>query len=101
MHQKINHFSSTAIYSLANALGPLKLDSTAPNNSHRTIKAENYFNEDEEDYNENSHEDSEDSKEDSDGQGCRSRKRKEKPPFSYIALIAMAISVSFPSRTHF
>lgn len=72
-----------SLYSLANALGPLKLDS--PAKVIPKVKVEQHYEEDDDDENSDDY-----MKEDSDG--SRNKKRKEKPPYSYIALIAMAIS---------
>ncbi|KAF1770917.1 hypothetical protein GCK72_002741 [Caenorhabditis remanei] len=81
-----------SLYSLANALGPLKLDNDSSSTAQilPKIKTEKFEEEEEDEDNENLSDDYEEMKEDQDE--CRSKKRKEKPPYSYIALIAMAIS---------
>ncbi|CAL2028984.1 unnamed protein product [Caenorhabditis brenneri] len=82
-------------YSLADALGPLNLSDDPPPpppKMNPSIKMEPYE-EEEDDDNENMNEyyDKDDS-DGNEGNVSRSKKRKEKPPYSYIALIAMAIS---------
>ncbi|PIC52227.1 hypothetical protein B9Z55_002418 [Caenorhabditis nigoni] len=81
--------NGSPLYSLADALGPLKLSNDSSTKMSTNVKNEPYCEEDDE---ENMHDDYDDMKDDSDDSGSRSKKRKEKPPYSYIALIAMAIS---------
>uniref|UniRef100_A0A1I7UXN7 Fork-head domain-containing protein n=1 Tax=Caenorhabditis tropicalis TaxID=1561998 RepID=A0A1I7UXN7_9PELO len=82
--------SCPPLYSIADQLGPLKLDNDQPPTKLiPSIKMEQFEDEEGEE-NENMDEYYDDTKDDEDG--CRSKKRKEKPPYSYIALIAMAIS---------